>query len=100
MSKQHFEEKNGKIQEKFNALKKSAPEQFKQRLNLSWSNWGFGLEKLVDSAKRLAKAGMSFIELHGNHYGPDLGCKAGETLKILGDHPHQDFRRIWDVFRG
>jgi D-psicose/D-tagatose/L-ribulose 3-epimerase len=86
LSKQHFEEKNAKIQEKFNALKKAKPEALKQRLNLSWSNWGFGLENLADSAKRLAKAGMSFIELHGNHYGPDLGYKAGETLKILGDH--------------
>ena len=83
---QHFEEKNANIREKFDALKKSNPERFKARLNLSWSNWGFGLEKLSDSAKRLAKAGMSFIELHGNHYGPDLGYKPDETLKILGDH--------------
>ena len=29
---------------------------------------------------------MSFIELHGNHYGADLGYEAEETLKILGDH--------------
>jgi sugar phosphate isomerase/epimerase len=29
---------------------------------------------------------MSFIELHGNHYGPDLGYKSDQTLKILGDH--------------
>src|ERR1039457_5175527 len=85
MSKQQFEEKNGTIQEKFNALKKANPERLMQRLNLSWSNWGFGLEKLADSAKRLAKAGMSFIELHGNHYEPDLGYKSDETLKILGD---------------
>lgn len=86
MSKQHFEEKNARIQEKFNALKKTSPEKLKPRLNLSWSNWGFGLENLADSAKRLAKAGMSYIELHGNHYGPDLGYKADETLKILGDN--------------
>ncbi len=86
MSKQHFEAKNAKIQSDFEALKKSNPDGLKQRLNLSWSNWGFGLESLSDSAKRLAKAGLSFIELHGNHYGPDLGYKAGETLKILGDN--------------
>ena len=86
MSKQHFEEKNAKIQEKFNALKKASSERLRQRLNLSWSNWGFGLENLADSAKRLAKAGMSFIELHGNHYGPDLGYEPKETLKVLGDH--------------
>jgi hypothetical protein len=72
MSKQHFEEKNAKIQQKFDTLRKASPERLRARLNLSWSNWGFGLEHLADSAKRLAKAGMSFIELHGNHYGPDL----------------------------
>jgi D-psicose/D-tagatose/L-ribulose 3-epimerase len=86
MSKQHFEVKNERIREKFDALKRSSPEKLRQRLNLSWSNWGFGLENLPDSAKRLKDAGMSFIELHGNHYGPDLGYKPDETLKILGDH--------------
>src|SRR5512146_2970570 len=86
MSRQRFEEKNRRIQEKFNELKKTNHERLKHRLNLSWSNWGFGLEPLAESAKRLAKAGMQFIELHGNHYGPDLGYKPGETLKILGDH--------------
>ncbi|MDY6913808.1 MAG: hypothetical protein SVT52_05070 [Planctomycetota bacterium] len=30
---------------------------------------------LADSAGRLAAAGVNFIELHGNHYGPDLGYK-------------------------
>ncbi|MBV9676237.1 MAG: sugar phosphate isomerase/epimerase, partial [Acidobacteriaceae bacterium] len=62
------------------------PERFEKRLNLSWSNWGFGQEHLSDSAKRLEKAGLSFIELHGNHYGPALGYKADETLRILHDH--------------
>ena len=83
---QHFEIKNQKIREKFDALKKGQPERLKKRLNLSWSNWGFGLENLADSAQRLQKAGMSFIELHGNHYGADLGYKPQETVKILGDH--------------
>jgi sugar phosphate isomerase/epimerase len=78
--------KNTKIRHRFDALKKANPDALKRRLNLSWSNWGFGLEPLADSAKRLEKAGLSFVELHGNHYGPDLGYKADETLKILGDH--------------
>ena len=75
MSKQHFEEKNAKIKEKFDALKKANRKQLKQRLNLSWSNWGFGLEHLADSAKRLAKAGMSFIELHGTTTGRTLAIR-------------------------
>jgi sugar phosphate isomerase/epimerase len=83
--KQHFEEKNARIEAGFRELKKS-PERLKTRLNLSWSNWGFGRESLADSAARLEKAKVPFIELHGNHYGPDLGYDPKETLKILGDH--------------
>ncbi len=86
MREQHFEAKNEQIKERFRELKKKSPEKFKSRLNLSWSNWGFGRESLLDSALRLERAKLSFIELHGNHYGPDLGYKVDETLKILGDH--------------
>jgi sugar phosphate isomerase/epimerase len=83
--KQHFEEKNDRIEAGFRELRKS-PEKLKTRLNLSWSNWGFGRETLADSAARLEKAKVPYIELHGNHYGPDLGYDVGETMKILGDH--------------
>jgi len=38
------------------------------------------------SAERFAEAGVEYIELHGNHYGNDLGYKVDETIKILGDH--------------
>ncbi len=85
MNLQNFEKKTAKIREKFEELKRTRPKQLKDRLNLSWSNWGFGMESLADSTKRLAGAGIKFIELHGNHYGPDLGYKPKETLKILGD---------------
>lgn len=86
MTKQNFEQKNEKIRAAFQELKKNHPDKLKKRLNLSWSNWGFGLEDLADSAARLQKAGIKFIELHGNHYGPDLGYKPEETLKVLKDH--------------
>ena len=85
MKPQNYELKNEKIHSAFNDLKKNHPEKLKTRLNLSWSNWGFGMESLADTAERLANAGIGFIELHGNHYGPDLGYKVDETLKILGD---------------
>jgi len=84
--KQNYELTNEKIHSAFQKLKSGHPERFQQRLNLSWSNWGFGIEPLADSAERLQKAGVSFIELHGNHYGPDLGYPVDTTLKILGDH--------------
>ncbi|MHC4872410.1 MAG: sugar phosphate isomerase/epimerase family protein [Planctomycetota bacterium] len=86
MSKQNFEIKNDKIREQFENIKKSSPEKLEKRLNLSWSNWGFGMESLETSVKRLAGAGVNYIELHGNHYGDDLGYKADEVLKILGDN--------------
>lgn len=84
MTLQNYEMKNQKIHKSFLKLK-TEPERFSTRLNFSWSNWGFGMEPLQSSARRLAKAGIKYIELHGNHYGKDLGYKANETLKILGD---------------
>lgn len=86
MKQQHFEEKNETIRDRFRKLKSATPERLKTRLNLSWSNWGFGREKLADSARRLRNSEMQWIELHGNHYGPDLGYNVDETLRILGDH--------------
>jgi D-psicose/D-tagatose/L-ribulose 3-epimerase len=86
MKKQNYELKNERIRSAFKTLKRDHPERLKQRLNLSWSNWGFGIEPLADSAARLQKAGISYIELHGNHYGPDLGYKPDEALAVLGDH--------------
>jgi D-psicose/D-tagatose/L-ribulose 3-epimerase len=86
MKKQNFELKNEKIQLAFQELKKDHPERLQRRLNLSWSNWGFGMESLRASAARLHKAGIQYIELHGNHYGPDLGYRVDETLAILNDY--------------
>ncbi len=86
MKKQNFEEKNDQIRNKFEELKSNHPDKLKTKLNLSWSNWGFGMESLAASAQRLQKAGLEFIELHGNHYGDDLGYKPKETLKILKDN--------------
>lgn len=82
---QNFEVFNQEIKQKFLKLKKERPEKLKQRITLSWSNWGFGLESLADSAKRLKKFGIDWIELHGNHYGPDLGYDPKETQRVLSD---------------
>ena len=89
MKKQNYELKSEKIRTAFIDLKKNHPEKLKSGLNLSWSNWGFGIEPLADSAIRLQKNGIKFIELHGNHYGPDLGYKVSETKKIIEDHEIQ-----------
>ncbi len=86
MKPQNFEQKNEQIRQQFQDLKKNKPEKLKRRLNFSWSNWGFGMEPLSASAKRLDDAGINYIELHGNHYGNDLGYRPKETLRILRDH--------------
>ena len=83
---QNFEIKNQKIRQAFDELKRSNPERLNRKLSLSWSNWGFGVEPLERTAARLQKAGIEFIELHGNHYGSDLGYTQKETLHILADH--------------
>ncbi len=83
---QGYEQANQKIRAAFLKLKAANPPALRRKLNLSWSNWGFGMEKLADSAARLERNGIRFMELHGNLYGPDLGYSAREARKILGDH--------------
>ena len=100
MRQQHFEESNERIKARFHELKKKSPEQLKTRLKLSWSNWGFGRESLAESAARLAKFEVPYIELHGNHYGADLGYEVDETLKTLGGPRTARLRRVRHVFRG
>ncbi|MEH7353393.1 sugar phosphate isomerase/epimerase [Neobacillus drentensis] len=83
---QNYELKNESIKKMFRELKQTHPERFAKRLNLSWSNWGFGFESLVDTAKRLNKYGVNYIELHGNHYSQDLGYRHQEVLEVLRDY--------------
>jgi sugar phosphate isomerase/epimerase len=87
--KQNFKIINSDIRERFLTLKRENPDALKPRLALSWSNWGFGMEKLEVSAKRLQDSGITWIELHGNHYGPDIGYDPKETLRILSDYDIQ-----------
>lgn len=82
---QNYEERNRNIKDTFQKIRENNPERFRKRLNLSWSNWGFGMENLKDSAKRLRENSIKYIELHGNHYGPDLGYHYKETFDILND---------------
>lgn len=86
MKLQNYQRKDAEIDKAFDDLKKNNSQRLKQKLNLSWSNWGFGMEPLTTTAARLKKFGVDYIELHGNHYGPDLGYDLVETRKILADH--------------
>ena len=86
MNLQNYEIKNQKIKEKFLSLKKQNPENFKKRIKFSWSNWGFGVEDLKTTARRLNRFKIRYIELHGNLYGRDLGYKPLEVKKILSEN--------------
>ncbi len=82
---QNFEKTNKMIDEKFEAFKSERSSEMKNPLKISWSNWGFGVEPLKTSMERLARHGLEYIELHGNHYGPDLGYKAKDVKKLLSE---------------
>lgn len=85
MKPQNFQLKNREVIEKFIDLRRNNPN-IERKLNLSWSNWGFGIEPFEQSIARLAKFNVGYIELHGNRYGPDLGYKTDETKQILDDY--------------
>lgn len=85
MIMQNYARIDESIRERFQAQRQARPGDFERRLELSWSNWGFGTEDLAVSAARLKRFGISCIELHGNHYGPDLGYRPTETLRLLVD---------------
>jgi sugar phosphate isomerase/epimerase len=85
MKLQNFQVRDNEVIERFLRFKKENP-QIKTKLNLSWSNWGFGIEPFEKSIARLARYKVRYVELHGNRYGPDLGYKTRETRKILNDY--------------
>ena len=82
---QNFQVKDRQVIEQFVQFRK-ANTKVTKTLNLSWSNWGFGIEPFERSIARLARNKVPYVELHGNRYGPDLGYKTKETKKILDDH--------------
>lgn len=82
MTPQNYEAKRTELVAKFKA--KLAGKTSSERIKLSWSNWGFGIESLETTAQRLHKNGIHWIELHGNRYGADLGYRAKEVLETLG----------------
>jgi sugar phosphate isomerase/epimerase len=85
MKPQNFQRRDREVIEQFIEYRRSNPDKIR-KLNLSWSNWGFGIEPLRHSVARLAKYGVHLIELHGNRYGQDLGYDSPETRRILDDH--------------
>ncbi len=85
MKPQNFQQKDREVIQKFIDFRKMNPV-VKERLHLSWSNWGFGIEPFEKSIARLAKYNVKYVELHGNRYGLDLGYKTKETRTILDNY--------------
>ncbi len=83
MEHQNYEIENKKIKERFIELKKKDPKKLKNKLKISWSNWGFGMEQFEISIKRLKKNNINYVELHGNKYGNDLGYDSKKVAKLL-----------------
>lgn len=86
MKLQNFQMGNKEVVEKFIAARKQSGAADMNKLNFSWSNWGFGREDFVECAKRLAKHNISYIELHGKVYSKDIGYDVKETKMILDDY--------------
>ena len=86
MKPQVYEERNGLIRRRFFEARRNQPAAVADSRKFSWANWGFGMEPLAQTAARLRKNGVEFIELHGNRYGADLGYRTAETRTVLADH--------------
>ena len=84
MKLQNYEKRREDLAAAFKRKLEDAPELKAREIKLSWSNWGFGMEALEDTAGRLQKNGIRWIELHGNRYGRDLGYRAKDVLEALG----------------
>ncbi len=86
MRPQNWEAKRADLIRRFKQKLRDDPGLMEASIKLSWSNWGFGIEPLEASAARLSKAGIEWIELHGNRYGADLGYRGDEVNRILSDN--------------
>lgn len=83
---QNYIVKNNEIKSRFLKLLSDCPEIKSEKIKFSWSNWGFGVEDFTLGCKRLYRAGIPYIELHGNHYGKELGYKVQEIKPVLEEY--------------
>jgi sugar phosphate isomerase/epimerase len=86
MKPQNYKVKDLEVKNKFIKYRRNKDPKNIKRLNLSWSNWGFGTESLEVSIARLRKNNICYIELHGNRYGNDIGYDAKEIKIIMNQY--------------
>ena len=83
MEMQNYENKRLSLLKMYREKIIKKPDIINNELKLSWSNWGFGLEPLETSVKRLFKNNLRWMELHGNRYGDDLGYKGRNVMNLM-----------------
>jgi len=76
--------KTQRIRAEFLRLKASRPKRLERRLELSWSNWGFGIEECwrpTRSGVTRQRSGIGFASSshRKNRYGPDSANRAEEA---------------------
>ena len=86
MSKQHFEEKNAKIQEKFDALKKASPERFQTAAESLVEQLGIWIGAPCRFGQAAGQGRDVFHRTAWESLRAGSWLQAEETLKILGDH--------------
>lgn len=86
MKLQNFEKKRKELVSAFKKKLAQSPSLKGKEIKLSWSNWGFGIETLSNTAKRLNDNRIEWVELHGNRYGSDLGYQSKDVLDTLGQY--------------
>jgi len=86
MKLQNFEKKRKELVSAFKKKLAQSPSLKGKQIKLSWSNWGFGIETLSNTAKRLNDNRIEWVELHGNRYGSDLGYQSKDVLDTLGQY--------------
>ena len=84
MELQNYEKKDLKIKQKFKSFLQKAGK-IENKIKFSWSNWGFGLEPIEISLRRLKKYNVNYIEVFGNRFGDDLGYNPEQLKKIIAD---------------
>lgn len=80
---QNWEIRSAEIRQAYLAAKAKDPGRFERPIDLSWSVWMFGLEPLGQSLERLARNGIGFVELKGDHWTADSGLGLGEVRAAL-----------------
>ena len=81
---QNWEAKSRAMREAYLRAKGSDPARFQRKIDLSWSIWMFGREAIGASLDRLARHGLSFVELKGDGWTADSGLPMAELRAALG----------------